>query len=219
LRAPARNRPLVPGRLTNHDKRPSFCHGSLHDPGLKGCLYIKAATLLLQHLASFSSPIRRHHRRCVLLLLLRRCHPPRPLPSVAPPCLLRPRILRRRRPPRICRPPTRPRPPPRSQSAAVGPRNAGDFLPNLPQPPGLLLPIILIRVVLPGLRGSATAARRVPCRPAGLCVVASARASTSSPRPAASAFSLIVVLPNAGRGAPSLPTAGVHRPCPAAPKF
>jgi hypothetical protein len=30
-----------------------FCHGSLHDAGLKVCLYIKAATLPLRHLAIF----------------------------------------------------------------------------------------------------------------------------------------------------------------------
>jgi hypothetical protein len=50
------------------------------------CLYIKAVTLPLQHLDTFSSPIHRHRRRRVLLLRCRR-HPPRPPPSVAPPVL------------------------------------------------------------------------------------------------------------------------------------
>jgi hypothetical protein len=67
-------------------ERHPFCHGLLHDPGLKMCLYIKVATLPLQHLATFLSPIRRYRRRRVHLLLRRR-HPPRPPHSAAAPVL------------------------------------------------------------------------------------------------------------------------------------
>jgi hypothetical protein len=95
--------------------------------------------------------------------------PPSPPPSSSPTAafcgahgILRHRrplphgIIRRRRPPEICRPPTRrrPHPPPRCRSATVGPRNAGGFLPDLPRPPWLLIPIL--RAVLPGLRGSSS---------------------------------------------------------------
>jgi hypothetical protein len=202
-------------------KGPPFCHGSLHDPGLKGCLYIKAATLPLQHLATFSSPIRRHRRRRVLLHRYR--HPPRPPPSAAPPVLCPPgfsvaadlpesavhRPADALAPRHAARPPpsvlgTRP---PSSRPASA----SGAPPPHLPRV-GLLH--ILLHAVLPGLR-----CRRAPCRPTDLRVVASARASTSSPRPVASAFSLTVVLPNTGRGALPPPAAGVHRPCRAAPKF
>jgi hypothetical protein len=44
----------------------------------------------------------------------------------------------------------------------------------------VLLPILLLRAILPGLRGSAAATRHAPRCPAGLRVVTSARASTSS---------------------------------------
>jgi hypothetical protein len=130
------------------------------------CLYIKIATLPLQHLATFSSPICRHRRRCVLLLYRRR-YPPRLPPSAAPlvhcptgfsTAAGHPKSADALAP----------------RHAAVGPRNAGGFLPDLPRPPGLpdphtprigLLPILLLRAVLPGLRGSAAAAaRRAPCR-------------------------------------------------------
>jgi hypothetical protein len=174
---PARNHPLVQGGITNRDKRHPFCHGSLHDPGLKVCLYIKAATLPLQHLATFSSLIRRHRRRRVLLLR-RCCHPSRPPPSEAPPSSA----------PRDSPPPPASRNPPTPLPRARPPvrrRRPPErcFLPDLPRPLGLpdphtprvgLLPILLLRVVLPGLRGSAAAAaRRVPCCPAILSIVAS----------------------------------------------
>jgi hypothetical protein len=73
--------------------------------------------------------------------------PPPPPPSSFPTTAFRgaPRplphgILRRRWPPEIRR---RPRPPPHRWSTAVGPRNAGSFLPDLPRPLGLLIPILL----------------------------------------------------------------------------
>jgi hypothetical protein len=130
-----------------------------------------------------------------------------------------PRILRRRRPPRIRHPPTHrcPRPPPhrRSQVVGLGTRPASSpTCPGLrgssspysshrppPHPPPHRLP-----------RPPRLHRHRAPCRPASLRVVASARASTSSPRPAASAFSLTVVLPNAGRGAPASPLSRQRTP-------
>jgi hypothetical protein len=213
LGAPARNRPLVPRRLTNRDKRPPFCHGSLHDQGLKGCLYIKAATLPLQHLATFSSPIRRHHRRRVLLLLLLcRCHPPRPLLSAATPVLY-----------------------PRDSSQLPASRNPSSTDPPAPSPHrhGAGLPPSTPETraapspTCPGLRGSTSPSsssrppphppplhcpprpselrrRRAPCCWAGLRVVAYDYASTSSPHPAAPAVSLMVVPPPDRRRTPAL---------------
>jgi hypothetical protein len=109
----AQNHPLVPGGITNHDKIHPFCHGSLHDLGLKVCLYIKAATLPLQHLATFSSLIHCHHRRRVLppsssSLTAAFRGTPRPLPHG---------ILRRRWLLKICR---RPHPPPHRRPPECG---------------------------------------------------------------------------------------------------
>jgi hypothetical protein len=108
--------------------------------------------------------------------------PPMPSPTATP-------SVRRRRPPERGRLP--PRPAPVSGAPPPHPPRVG------------LLPILLLRVILPGLWGFAATTRRAPCCSAGLHVIASARASTSSPHSAASAFSLTVVLPNTGRGAPS----------------
>jgi hypothetical protein len=117
--------------------------------------------------------------------------PPTPLPPA------KPSVCRRR-------PSERDRLPPRPTPASGAPH---------PHTPCVgLLHILLLCAILPDLQGSTAAARL-----AALRVVASARASTSPPRPAASTFSLTVVLPNAGRGVPPS-AAGVHRPCPAAPK-
>jgi hypothetical protein len=82
-------------------------------------------------------------------------------------------------PVRRCRPPERGRLPPRCP----------------PRPPPHtprvgLLPILLLRAFLPGLRGSTAVARRVPCRP----VVSSCWYGR-----------LKAVLPNASRGAPRAP--------------
>jgi hypothetical protein len=80
------------------------------------------------------------------------CPPPPPPPSSSPTAAFRGAphplphgILHHRRPLEIRRPPTRrrSRPHPRHRSTAVGPRNAGGFLPDLPRPPGLLIPILL----------------------------------------------------------------------------
>jgi hypothetical protein len=90
-------------------------------------------------------------------------------PSIDPPTpspLATPSVRRRR-------PPERGRLPPRRALASGAPD------PHTPRVG--LLPILL--TVHPSLRGSA-AARRAPCRLAVLSVVASAHASTSSPRPA-----------------------------------
>jgi hypothetical protein len=120
------------------------------------CLYIKAATLPLQHLATISSPIRRHRLRRVLLRRRRRRHPPRPQPSMAPPVLC-----------------------PTGFSAAVGlsksavtlthrhtagpppstPGTRATSSPTCPGLPGLRRrrAVLLLCAVLPGLRGSAAA--------------------------------------------------------------
>jgi hypothetical protein len=118
------------------------------------------------------------------------CPPPPPPLSSSPTATFcgatRPmthRILRLRRPTKIRRPPTRRRrrPPKRGR---LPPRPASAFGAPHPHTPRVgLLPILLLCAVLPGLRGSAVATRRAPCRPVGLSVVTSASASTSSPRP------------------------------------
>jgi hypothetical protein len=125
---PARNHPLVPGGITNREKRHPFCHSLLHDPGQKVCLYIKAATLLLQHLATFSSPIRRHRRRRVLLLRCRR-HPLRPSPSAASPSSA----------PRDSPPPPASRNPPMPSPPATPPVRRRRPPPHPPPPHGFCL--------------------------------------------------------------------------------
>jgi hypothetical protein len=96
--------------------------------------------------------------------------------------------------PPVCRrrPSERDRLPPRTAPASGAPH---------PQTPrvGLLPILLLLHAAVSGLRGSAAAAR--------LHVVASARASTSPPHLAASAFSLTVVIPNTCRVAPPRPPA------------
>jgi hypothetical protein len=147
------------------------------------------------------------------------CPPPPPPPSSSLTAAFRgaPRplphgILHRHRPPEIRR---CPRPLPRRRSAAVGPRNAGGFLPDLPRPPrppGLRCrrAVLLLRAVLPSPRGSTAA---VPSSSSAL----SSPASGAPPSPPALppavlsivASSCTVVLPNATGSA--LPG---HRSCP-----
>jgi hypothetical protein len=139
--------------ITHHTrKRPSTSPRTTHGP----------------HLATFSSPIRCRRR----VLLLRCCrHPTRP------PLPRRPHgILHPRRPPEIRRHPLLT---PRRRSAAVGPRNAGGFLPDPsqpPRPPGLRRRRAVLLAALP---------------PAVLSIVAS---------------SCTVVLPNAAGSAPPADT-------------
>jgi hypothetical protein len=158
-------------------------------------LYIKSATLPLQHLATFSSPIRCHRRRCVLFLRRRRHpprprrHPPRPPPSTTPPILCPTGFFATGGLPKsavhrptdalasrhaVGSPPSAPRTRPASSRPAPA-----SGAPHPHNPRVVLLPILLLCAVLPSLRGSAAAARRVPYRLAGLRVVTSARASTS----------------------------------------
>jgi hypothetical protein len=207
--APARNHPLVPGSITNRDKRRPFCHGSLQEPGLMVCLYIKAATLSLQHFFVPDPPP--SSSSC----------PPLPPPSSSQTAAFRgaPWPL----PPGFSATASLP------ESAVHRPANALDLRhatgppPSAPgtRPaftltcPGLrgshphtprisLLLILLLRVVLPVLRGS-TAVRRVPCRPP---------ACASSPPPVHQHLCLILLpLPSASRL--SFPTTvGAHPPTP-----
>jgi hypothetical protein len=151
------------------------------------------------------------------------CPPPPPPPSSSPTAAFHraPRplplgILRRRRPPGIRRPPTRrcPRP---HHVAGPPPSAPGTRSASSPTCPGLRVPPTRPPLPRRPPRPPGLCRRRAACHPAGLRVIASARASTSSTRPAASTFSLTVVLPNTGRGAPLPPAVGVHRPCPTAP--
>jgi hypothetical protein len=139
-------------------------------------------TLPLQHLATFSSPIRRHRRRRVVLLR-RRCHPTRPPllrhpPSSAPrdspppPASRNPLTpsppamppVRLRRPLERGRLPPRPAPATPASGAPPPPRRPPP-LRRPPRPPGLRRRrvVLLLRAVLPGLWGSAV--RLAACRP------------------------------------------------------
>jgi hypothetical protein len=138
LGAPARNRPLVLGRLTNRDKRPPHLSRFVTRPETKGVtIYKSSDPLALDHFFVPDPP--------PLSLM---CPPPPPSSSSSLTADFRsaPRplplgILRPRQPPRIRHPLTRQhrRPPTCRRSAAVGPRNASGFHPDLPRPPGLLL--------------------------------------------------------------------------------
>jgi hypothetical protein len=140
------------------------------------CLYIKAATLPLQHLATFWSLIRRHRRRRVLLRRRRR-YPPRPPHSAAPPVLC-----------------------PTGFSTDAGLQKSTDAL--APR-----------HAAGPPLSASSPSSSSTPSSPTSRAPPPSPRALPPG-RPEDRCLVLLV-----GAPLPRPPTAGVHRPYPAAPKL